>query len=126
MQPAYPGAYPPYPQQTQPGYPPPAPAAPLGNQRPLLAPIVGEPMQEAEVRGILVELINHLAPQSRPLVQGIPLVVEPTPEVNAYAGCDESGNPFMAATIGIFEAADAISQTKATDELYGTRLMTLT
>lgn len=114
-----------YPQQPgyypqQPGYPQ-QPAAPTANQRPLLTPLVGEPAQEAEVRGILAELISNLPAQSKPLVQGIPLVVDPTPEVNAYAGCDDSGNPFMAATLGILEAADAIGQTKATDELYGTQ-----
>jgi hypothetical protein len=54
-------------------------------------------------------------------VRGIPLVFDPTPEVNAYAGCDDQGAPFLAATSGIFEAVDAIAQTKATDELFGTQ-----
>ncbi len=54
-------------------------------------------------------------------MRGIPLVFDPTNEVNAYAGCDDSGAPFLAATAGILEAVDAIAQTKATDELFGTR-----
>lgn len=102
-----------YPQQPQ------QPVQP--QQRPLLAPLIGQAAQEAEVRQLLVELINSLPAQSKPLVQGIPLSVDPTPEVNAYAGCDDNGNPFMAATAGILEAADAIAQTKATDELFGTK-----
>jgi len=70
---------------------------------------------------ILAELIRALPAQSRPLVEGIPLNVDPTIEVNAFAGCDDKGNPYMATTAGILEAVDAISQTKATDELFGTQ-----
>jgi hypothetical protein len=112
--PPAPGQYPPAP----PGQPP-APQ-PQPQARPLLAPLIGQPAQEAEVRSIMTELINSLSAQNKPLVQGIPLSVDPTPEVNAYAGCDDNGNPYMAATAGILEAADAIGQTKATDELFGT------
>lgn len=75
---------------------------------------------QQEVRTILTELINALGPQYQPLVRGIPLTFDPTTEVNAFAGCDEQGTPFMAATAGILEAVDAIAQTKATDELFGT------
>lgn len=109
--PQQPGQYPQQPQQQ--------PVTP--QQRPLLAPLVGQAAQEAEVRAILAELTNALSAQNKPLVQGIPLSVDPTPEVNAYAGCDDNGNPYMAATAGILEAADAIGQTKATDELFGTQ-----
>jgi hypothetical protein len=76
---------------------------------------------QQEVRSILAELINALSAQNQALVRGIPLVFDPTPEVNAFAGCDEQGAPFLAATAGILEAVDAIAQTKATDELFGTR-----
>lgn len=123
VQPAYPqgqypqGQYPQYPQ----GQYPQQPQQQVPQQRPLLAPLIGQPAQEAEVRQILAELINNLSAQNRPLVQGIPLSVDPTAEVNAYAGCDDNGNPFMASTAGILEAADAIGQTKATDELFGTQ-----
>jgi hypothetical protein len=111
----------PYPQQ--PGQPPrpnqpqqPPPAA----QRPLLPPLVGVPMQQQEVRNVLAELVNALQGNNKALVTGIPMTFDPTTEVNAFAGCDEGG-PFMAATTGILEAVDAISQTKATDELFGTQ-----
>lgn len=107
----------PYPQQPPPQQPPPQPAA----QRPLLAPLIGVAAQQQEVRNILAELINALSPQNQALVRGIPLTFDSTIEVNAFAGCDEQGTPFLAATTGILEAVDAISQTKATDELFGTQ-----
>lgn len=107
----------PYPQQPPPQQPPPQPAA----QRPLLAPLIGVAAQQQEVRNILAELINALSPQNQALVRGIPLTFDPTIEVNAFAGCDEQGTPFLAATTGILEAVDAIAQTKATDELFGTQ-----
>jgi hypothetical protein len=85
-----------------------------------LAPLVGVPAMQQEVRTILAELIEALPPQQQSLVRGIPLQFDPTIEVNAFAGC-ENGAPFMAATAGMLEAVDAISQTKATDELFGTK-----
>ena len=103
----------PYPQQPQ--QPPPV------AQRPLLPPLIGIAAQQQEVRNILAELINVLSPQNQALVRGIPLTFDPTLEVNAFAGCDEQGAPFLAATAGMLEAVDAIAQTKATDELFGTK-----
>jgi hypothetical protein len=76
---------------------------------------------QQEVRSVLGELVNALNPHQRSLVVGIPLTFDPTIEVNAFAGCDESGAPFLAATTGILEAVDAIAQTRATDELFGTQ-----
>lgn len=76
---------------------------------------------QQEVRSILGELINALSAQNQALVRGIPLQFDPTTEVNAFAGCDEQGTPFLAATAGILEAVDAIAQTRATDELFGTQ-----
>lgn len=127
------GQYPPgqYPGQYPPGQPPPgqpapppyggAPAPGPAPQRPLLAPLVGMPAMQQEVRSVLGELINVLPAQSQRLVRGIPLTFDPTFEVNAFAGCDERGTPFLAATAGLLEAVDAIAQTKATDELFGTQ-----
>ncbi len=108
--PPYNPAYPQQPQQ-------PVPAA----QRPLLAPLVGVAAWQAELRGVLNELLASLNSSNQALVRGIPLVFDPTNEVNAYAGCDDSGAPFLAATAGILEAVDAMAQTKATDELFGTQ-----
>lgn len=119
--------YPPaqgYPQQGYPqqSYPPPqsTPTAPAAS-RPLLAPLVGQAAWQAELRNVHAELVAALSPSNQALVRGIPLVFDATTEVNAYAGCDERGSPFLAATAGILEAVDAIAQTKATDELFGTR-----
>jgi hypothetical protein len=110
----------PYPQQPQ-QQPTTPPAAQMPAQRPLLAPLVGVQAWQQELRMILTELLNALPANNQALVRGIPLVFDPTVEVNAFAGCDEQGQPFLAATTGIFEAVDAVAQTKATDELFGTQ-----
>jgi hypothetical protein len=114
----YPQQPQPYPQQPQPypQQPQPAPTA-----RPLLPPLVGSQAMQAELRTILAELTAALPPDRQAKVRGIPLVFDASFDVNAFAGCDERGAPFMAATEGIMEAVDAIAQTRATDELFGTR-----
>jgi hypothetical protein len=118
-----PGPYP-YPSGTA---PPPGPsgtqpvAPPTPQQRAMLPPIVGSAAYQAELRSVLNELLNALNQQNQSLVRGIPLVFDPTVEVNAYAGCDDNGQPFLAATQGILDAADAIAQTKSTDEMFGTK-----
>lgn len=111
-----PGQYPPgqYPQQQPPQQPP-------QQQRALLQPLIGYAAMQQEVRSILGELINALAASNQSLVRGIPLQFDPTLEINAYAGCDEQGSPYLAATRGILDAIDAMAQTKATDELFGTK-----
>jgi hypothetical protein len=71
---------------------------------------------------VLTELIASLGPDKQPRVSNIPLIFDPNPNtINAYAGCDEKGAPFMAGTEGLLETIDAISQTVANDDLYGTR-----
>jgi hypothetical protein len=104
-----------------PGVPPPAAAVqPPG--RPLLGPLVGPVMWQAEAQAVLIELEGNLSQTNRRLVANIPLVFDPNPnDVNAFAGCNDSGAPFLAGTEGLLEAIDGISQTKATDELFGTR-----
>ncbi len=117
-----------YPQQ-QPQLPPqqpsaqlPPPQLPQQQGRALLFPLSGAAAWQAEVRTILAELISNLSPQNQAKVRGIPLVIDPDPnEVNAFAGCDEQGAPFLAGTEGLLEAVDAIAQTRATDELFGTQ-----
>lgn len=116
----YPNQYPQYPNQPYPQNPPNQNVPQQPAQRPLLAPLVGSPMMQQEIRTILAELVGALPADSQAKVRGIPLMFDPTLEVNAFAGC-ESGTAFMAATEGFVQAADAIGQTKATDELYGTR-----
>lgn len=85
-------------------------------------PLVGTEMQKAETASILQELTQNLPPDRQARVRGIPLVFDPNPdEINAFAGCDDRGSPFMAGTVGLLDAVDAIAQTKATDELFGTQ-----
>ena len=122
----YPAQYPPA-QQTAPAPPPTAYGAPpqqpppMGPMTPaLLTPLFGADMEQAELRAVIVEMISNLPPAQSALVRGIPLVVDPDLQPNAYAGCDDQGAPFIAATQGIFDALDGISQTQATDELFGT------
>jgi hypothetical protein len=121
--PGYPQQPPPgYPQQAPPGYPQQyPPQAQVQQPRPLLPALVGQQAQQAEVRAVLAELTAALDPTSQAKIRGIPLVFDPTLEVNAYAGCDDNGAPFLAGTNGLLDAADAISQTKATDEMFGTQ-----
>jgi hypothetical protein len=137
--PAYPQPYPlppGYPQQ--PGYPPPQaqppavpgqpqpvmpPAVPgPASNRPLLGALIGPLMWQAEVRAIVNELEGNLTTEQQTLVAGIPLVFDPDPNnINAFAGCDDQGAPFVAGTEGLLETIDAVAQTRATDELFGTR-----
>jgi hypothetical protein len=133
--PPYPPGYAPPPSGTlPPGYPPPPPVAPGQPQpvpppapqptpaRPLLAPLFGALAWQAEVRSVVNELEANLTSEQQNLVSGIPLVFDPDPnEINAFAGCDDSGSPFVAGTEGLLETLDAIAQTRATDELFGTQ-----
>jgi hypothetical protein len=69
----------------------------------------------------LAELEANLPPDQQARVKTIPLVFDPTTtDMNAFAGCDDNGAAFIAGTEGLLEGADAIAQTKATDEMYGT------
>jgi hypothetical protein len=73
------------------------------------------------VRSVILEDVAALGPDDQARVRGIPLVFDPNPfEINAYAQCDEHGSPGIVGTEGLLEAIDAIAQTRATDELYGT------
>jgi hypothetical protein len=88
----------------------------------MLGPLVGPLMWQAEVRAIVSELEGNLTTEQQALVAGIPLVFDPDPNnVNAFAGCDDSGAPFVAGTEGLLETIDAVAQTRATDELFGTQ-----
>jgi hypothetical protein len=74
------------------------------------------------VHAVTRELIASLSPADAARVSTIPIVIDPNPnEVNAFAGCDDNGAPFVAGTEGLLEAVDGIAETKATDELFGTQ-----
>ena len=97
------------------------PAGALPAPGPMLGILFGPQAWQAEVRVVLNELVRSLSPDKQALVQGIPLIFDPNPNtINAFAGCDEKGAPFLAGTEGLLEAIDAISQTVANDDLYGT------
>ncbi len=114
-----PGYTPPPPAQS--GAPPPVQTAPAP-QRPMLGLLVGSAAWQAEVRAVINELVANLSSQNQVRVATVPIVLDPTAnDVNAWAGCTDAGAPYIAGTEGLFEALDAISQTKATDELFGTR-----
>jgi hypothetical protein len=84
-------------------------------------PLIGPQAWQQEVRLVMNEEISNLTPEYAARVHNIPFVVDPNQgDVNAFAGCDDHGSPFLAATEGMLEALDAISQTQANDELYGT------
>ena len=127
--PPYPPAQPyPQPPSTAPWPQPPltppkqAPSAQGSPARPFLGPLLGPVAWQAESRAVAKELVANLNPTQQARVAAIPLVFDPNPnEVNAFAGCDDNGAPYVAATEGLLEAIDAIAQTKGTDELYGTR-----
>src|SRR5580692_5430291 len=108
--------------QAPPAAPPSPPPSPPESSRPLLGALVGSGVWQAEARAVLAELASNLTAEQQRLVAGVPIVFDPSPnDVNAFASCDDAGAPFVAGTEGLLEAIDAIAQTKATDELYGTR-----
>ena len=77
---------------------------------------------QAEVRAVAKELVANLSADYQPRVATVPIVFDPNPnDVNAFASCDDNGAPFVAATEGLLDAIDAIAQTRATDELFGTQ-----
>lgn len=87
----------------------------------IVAPLTTS-MMHSEVRSVLDELIAHLMSTQASRVRGIPLKLDPTPnDINAYAGCDAQGKPFLAGTEGLLQAIFAIAETKACDEIDGAR-----
>jgi Peptidase family M48 len=102
----------------------PAPAPntpPTGGSPGLLPPLLGALSWQGEVRSVINELESALPADHQAKVHGIPMVFDNNVNtINAFAGCDEKGAPFVAATEGLLEAIDAVSQTVAQDDLFGT------
>ncbi len=85
----------------------------------ILAPLAASAMH-AETRNVLDELIAHLPSQQQGRVRGIPLKLDPgLDDINAYAGCDAQGKPFLAGTEGLLQAIFSIAETKSCDEITG-------
>jgi hypothetical protein len=84
-------------------------ALPTLNPAPMLGPLAASAMH-SEVRNVLDELIGHLPTTAAARVKGIPLKLDPTPtDMNAYAGCDAQGKPFLAGTEALLHAIFAIA-----------------
>jgi hypothetical protein len=125
-----------YPQQ---GYPPaqnaPVPTVQVNPQKPpspadqpVLGPQPNDPINtidinwlRSEAGSVMGELIAGLAPANQAKVTGIPFFADATVgEVNAFAACDDQGQPLMAITDGLLEVEAQIAQFKANDEIFGT------
>lgn len=118
------GYAPPQPQPPFPPLPPQAyaPPAPLP---PPAAPAASDPVNTVDLpylratgKAVLAELIAALPPERQARVQGIPYVTDANGgEINAYAGCDDQRQPFMAITDGLLQMDAYIAQLQATDEV---------
>jgi hypothetical protein len=94
-----------------------------------LPPVPNDPINNLDIgwlrqraASILAETEASLPPNRRARVDGIPLVNDDTPgEINAYAGCDQGGTPFMATTDGLLEVLAFTARFKANDEVFNTR-----
>ena len=74
-----------------------------------------------EPAAVIAELIASLSEQARARVQGIPLqVIEDPKEVNAFAGCTNSGGAFMGITSPLALILARTSEARAYDEIFGT------
>jgi Zn-dependent protease with chaperone function len=82
--------------------------------------LAGSPAWQAETRAVVKELVANLQADYQSRVASVPIVFDPTSDVNAYATCDKNNAPIVVGTEGLLDAADAIAETKATDELFGT------
>ncbi len=101
--------------------PPTVPSLGTADALPIQMVDVGWMRQRAQL--VLSELVAALPAQKRAMVQGIPLYADPTVgEVNAFAACDERGAALMAITDALLEVMAYSARTRATDELFGTRL----
>ncbi len=93
-----------------------------------VGPVMNDPLNALDFNvmrqraaSILAELVAALPADKRARVDGIPLVSDNTPgEVNAFAGCSDQGQPFMATTDGLLEVLAFSARFRATDELFGT------
>ena len=79
------------------------------------------PVMKDEAKKIFEKLKSALPSAKQTVVADIPLLSDPSKDdVNAFAGCDDSGKTFVVVTEGLYQMIDLIAQTKATDETFGT------
>ncbi len=114
-----PQGQPPQGQQGQPTQGPPSSGGFVGND-----PInnVDTMALRARAGAVLTELKTGLRDADRNKVASVPLFADPTAgEVNAFAACDDQGQPLMAISDSLLEVMAFSARFKATDELFGTR-----
>jgi len=79
------------------------------------------PFMKDEAKKLYQKLKDALPANKKSIVDNIPLLSDPSKDdVNAFAGCDDSGKTFVVVTEGLYQMIDLIAQTRATDETFGT------
>jgi len=79
------------------------------------------PAMKDEAKKIYQKEIDALPASNKTAVEKIPLLFEDNKEeVNAFAGCDDSGKTFVVVTAAMYQMLDLMAQTRATDEIFGT------
>lgn len=131
----YPQGYgPPGYQQQAPGAPAPTvqvnpqQTPPSAADQPAAGPQPNDPISTGDLTwlrsqagSVMGELIMGLSPANQAKVKSVPFFADPTPgEVNAFAACDDQGQPLMAITDGLLQIEANIASFKATDEIFGT------
>lgn len=79
------------------------------------------PIMKDEAKKIYQKEKDALSTKDKAAVDTIPLLSDPSKEeVNAFAGCDDSGKTFVVVTEGMYQMLDLMANTRATDEKFGT------
>jgi hypothetical protein len=79
------------------------------------------PAMQDEAKKLFQKLKDALPDKKKEVVASIPLQTDPAKdEINAFAGCDDSGKTFVVVTAGLYQMLDLMAQTRATDEIFGT------
>ncbi len=107
--------------------PPPQPTQQAPGPQPNLGPVANDPINNTDIAFlrqragvVLKELVAALPDAKRGKVQGIPLFSDPTVgEVNAFAACDDQGQPLMAVSDALLEVMAHSARFRAYDELFG-------
>jgi hypothetical protein len=135
MPPGLPGGAPTSPIPGLPPGMPPIPSIPAPGGTPALPSIPGlpglklfsptgallMPAMKDEAKKIYQKEIEALSASNKTAVEKIPLLFEDNKEeVNAFAGCDDSGKTFVVVTAAMYQMLDLMAQTRATDETFGT------
>ncbi len=122
--PGLPPGLPPVPNLPAPGGTPAIPSLPgIPSSVKLFSPTGAllMPAMKDEAKKIYQKEIDALSASRKSAVEKIPLLFEDNKEeINAFAGCDDSGKTFVVVTAGMYQMLDLMAQTRATDEIFGT------